>query len=152
MTDNELSDSTDFLFAQVCHLHYTRAHQLLEEIGLYRGQPQVLRSLWRQEGLTQTDLATELNITPATLTRMLQRMERAGFIVRKPDGIDMRVTRVFLTEMGRDIEFKVKKIWEFMEKETFQDFEESELYHLRNGLSHMRTNLLKSKNLKEYRK
>jgi MarR family transcriptional regulator, organic hydroperoxide resistance regulator len=152
MTINESTESIDFLFAQVCHLHYTRAHQLLETIGLYRGQPPVLRSLWRQEGQTQSDLATQLNIAPATLTRMLQRMEKNGFIVRKPDEKDLRLTRVFLTENGRQIQEKVKEIWDTMEDETFQDFCSEDLAALRKGLNQMRVNLIQSTNTKELRK
>ncbi len=148
MTNNEPTESIDFLFAQVCHLHYTRAHQLLENIGLYRGQPHVLRSLWKQEGITQSNLAAQLSITPATLTRMLQRMEKNGFIVRKSDDKDLRVTRVFLTEMGREIENKVKEVWEIMEDETFQGIRDDELNHLRKGFNQMRLNLVNSTNPK----
>lgn len=148
MTKNEPTESIDFLFAQVCHLHYTRAHQLLENLGLYRGQPHVLRSLWKQEGITQSNLAAQLHITPATLTRMLQRMEKNGFIVRKSDIKDLRVTRVFLTEMGREIENKVKEVWEIMEEETFQGIGDDELIQLRKGLSQMRSNLVNSINPK----
>jgi len=148
MTNNEPTESIDFLFAQVCHLHYTRAHQLLENIGLYRGQPHVLRSLWKREGITQSNLAAQLNITPATLTRMLQRMEKNGFIVRKSDDKDLRVTRVFLTELGREIENKVKEVWKIMEDETFQGIGDDELFQLRKGLSQMRLNLVNSTNPK----
>ena len=43
--------------ARICKLHHTRAHALLEELGLYRGQPPMLRALWEQEGLTHGELA-----------------------------------------------------------------------------------------------
>jgi DNA-binding MarR family transcriptional regulator len=152
MTIHESTESIDFLFAQVCHLHYTRAHQLLETIGLYRGQPPVLKYLWRQEGQTQSDLAAQLNIAPATLTRMLQRMEKNGFITRKSDKNDMRLTRVYLTESGRQIEEKVKEIWNIMEDETFQGFCSEDLAALRKGLNQMRSNLIRSTNVNEFNK
>jgi DNA-binding MarR family transcriptional regulator len=85
------AETMDFLLANVCHLHHTRAHQLFEAIGLYREQPLVLLALWEQEGFTQTELAERLKIAPATVTKMLQRMEKAGFIQRKPDAEDQRV-------------------------------------------------------------
>ena len=73
-------ETLDFALARVSHLHYHRVHELLEAIGLYRGQPQVLVRSWEQEGLTHGDLAARLHNTPATMTKMLQRMESAGFI------------------------------------------------------------------------
>ena len=57
-------DTLDFLLAQVCHLHHFRAFELLEALGLYRGQPPVLRALWEQEGLTHTELAERLQNSP----------------------------------------------------------------------------------------
>ena len=93
-------ETLDFLLAQNCHLHHTRAHHLFETLGLYRGQPPVLFELWEQEGLTQKELAVRLGVTPATITKMLQRMEKAGFIQRKQDSGDQRISRVYLTEAG----------------------------------------------------
>lgn len=137
-------DTLDFLLVNICHLHHTRAHQLLEAIGLYRGQPPVLRALWEQEGLTQTDLAERLKITPATMTKMLQRMEKTGFIYRKPDPEDQRISRVYLTEAGRAIQKTVEDIWRTTDAETFANFTMEERVLLRRFLLQIRDNLLES--------
>ncbi len=134
-------ESLDFLLAQVCHLHHSRAHTLLEAIGLYRGQPPVLKALWEQEGLTHTALAERLHVTPATITKMLQRMEKAGFVVRKPDAEDQRVSRVYLTEAGRAIQSQVQVVWQRMEQETFDGFTQEERALLRRLLQQIRENL-----------
>jgi DNA-binding MarR family transcriptional regulator len=131
----------DYLLAQVCLLHHARAHALLEAIGLYRGQPPVLRALWEQEGLTHTALAERLHVTPATITKMLQRMEKAGFVVRKPDAGDQRISRVYLTEAGRAIRSQVQAVWQTMEQETFAGFTQEECILLRRFLLQMRENL-----------
>lgn len=136
-------DTMDSILAQVCHLHHSRAHQLLEVLGLYRGQPPVLGALWEQEGLTQKELAEKLQNTPATITKMLQRMEKAGFIQRKPDETDQRITRVYLTQAGRTVKGAVEAVWRKMEKETFQDFSGQELEVLRGYMLRMRANLLR---------
>ena len=112
-------DPIDYLLSQVSHLHHARATQLLEGLGLYRGQPPLLRALWEQEGLTQADLAERLKVTPATITRMLQRMERAGFLARQPDASDQRISRVYLTDAGRAIQSEAEAIFRQMEAETF---------------------------------
>jgi len=135
------AENLDFLLAQVCRLHYIRAHQLLEGIGLYRGQPPVLHALWEQEGLTQSELAERLNVSPATMTKMLQRMERAGFVLRMTDADDQRVSRVFLTEAGRSIKSSVESIFQTMETETFAGFTAQERDLLRRFLRQIRKNL-----------
>jgi DNA-binding MarR family transcriptional regulator len=136
------AETMDFLLANICHLHCTRARQLFEAIGLYRGQPLVLLALWEQEGFTQTVLAERLKIAPATVTKMLQRMEKTGFIQRKPDVEDQRVSRVYLTKAGRAIQGDVEAVWETMQAETFASFTPEERALLRRFLLQMRENLL----------
>jgi len=137
-------ETMDYLLAQVCHLHHSRAHTLLEAIGLYRGQPLVLRALWEQEGLTHTDLAQRLRVAPATITKMLQRMENTGFVVCRPDAGDQRVSRVYLTEAGRAIQTEVEAVWQTMEQETFASFSPEERVLLRQFLCHIRENLVRA--------
>ena len=142
MSKPERADSIDFILANVCHLHRTRVYQLFEALGLYHGQPPVLFELWKEEGITQTELAGRIKITPATVTRMLQRMERSGFIRREADPSDQRISRVFLTPIGHGIKEKVEKIWETLEQEAFSNFTNMEREEMRRMLILLRSNLL----------
>ncbi len=144
MSQSTEPETLDFLLAQVCHLHYSRVHALVGTIGLHRGQPPVLHALWEQEGLTHTDLAQRLRVTPATITKMLQRMENAGFVVRRPDAEDQRVSRVYLTGAGRAIQTEVEAVWQTMEQETFAGFTPEECVLLRRFLFHIRENLVRA--------
>lgn len=132
----------DFLLAQVSRLHHQRAHGLLESLGLGRGQPPMLCALWEQDGLTHGELAGRLGVTPATITRMVQRMEKNGFVQRRPDPADQRVSRVYLTEAGRDVRARLQAIWEQMEIENFSGFSDEERAVLHDLLFRIRTNLL----------
>ncbi|MDI7278029.1 MAG: MarR family transcriptional regulator [Anaerolineae bacterium] len=134
----------DMLLVQVCRLHYLRAHALLEKTGLHRGQPPVLRALWEQEGLTHTELAERLQVTPATMTRMLQRMERAGFVERRPDPADQRLSRVYLTGAGRAVRAAVHEVVCTMEAETLAGFSPEERALLQRLLLAIRDNLLRA--------
>jgi len=136
-------DTIDFLLAQICHLHHGRAHALLEALGLYRGQPPLLRALWDEDGLTQSELADRLRIAPATITRMIQRMEKAGFLTRRPDPDDQRVMHVHLTGLGQAVRAEVERVWITMEAETFAGFSPEELEQLRRFLLQVRSNLLR---------
>ncbi|MDY7078386.1 MAG: MarR family transcriptional regulator [Chloroflexota bacterium] len=135
------STSLDFLLAQVCKLHYARVHTLLEELGLYRGQPPVLFALWEQEGATHGELAARLHVKPATITKMITRMERAGFVERRPDPEDQRVSRVYLTDTGHSIRDQVEQVWRTLEEETFQGFSAEERDLLQRFFLQMRENL-----------
>ena len=134
-------ESLDFLLGQVCRLHHIRAHALLEETGLYRGQPRLLHSLYEQEGLTHTDLSTRLQVTPATVTKMLTRMEKAGFVQRRPDAADQRISRVYLTEAGRAIQAEMSAALHKLAGETLADLTLEERVLLRRLLLQVRDNL-----------
>jgi DNA-binding MarR family transcriptional regulator len=130
-----------FLLAQVCRLHHARAHTLLEELGLYRGQPPMLFALWEQEGATHGELAVRLHVKPATITKMITRMEKAGFVERRPDSEDQRVSRVYLTDAGRSIQDRVEQVWRTLEEEIFEGLGGEERDLLRRLFLQMRENL-----------
>lgn len=137
---NEL-EALDFLLGQVCRLHYIRAQGLLDTLGVYRGQPPALHMLHEQEGLTQSELAARLELAPATVTKMLQRLEKAGFIQRQTDTEDQRVSRVYLTDAGRAIQADVGVALGRLAQETFNDFTIEERIILRRLMLQMRENL-----------
>jgi len=72
--------------------------------GAHPGQAMILRILGSKDGLSQRELGDMLLLSKPTITAMLQRMERAGTIVREPDPDDQRITRVRLTAQGRRLD------------------------------------------------
>ncbi len=100
MPQKPISDTIGALLVQVCRAHRNKAQQLLSKIDLHPGQEFLLASLWPQDGLTHTEVAENLCVQPATVTRMLDRMETAGLVQRQTDSGDQRVSRVYLTEKG----------------------------------------------------
>ncbi len=140
-------ETLDRLLVQVCHLHHARAQTLFEALGVYRGQPPVLEALWQHDGLTHSELAARLGVKPATITRMVQRMEHAGFLERRPDPDDQRVSRVYLTGSGRDIRSAVKRTFRQIQGETFGDFTDEERPQACRLLTHIRDNLIRATGL-----
>ncbi|ACP26663.1 putative transcriptional regulator, MarR family [Sinorhizobium fredii NGR234] len=74
----------------------------LVESGLYAGQDGVMLALAETDGLTAGALAARLGVKAPTMTRTIGRMEAQGFLERRPDEGDARLTKVFLTAPGRD--------------------------------------------------
>jgi len=143
MTQKPESESLDQLLAQICRLKHARFQALLESLVLYEGQPSLLRTLWAEEGLTHTELGKRLRVQPATITKMLQRMQKAGFVERRPDPQDERVSRVYLTEAGRAVQADVRGVWHTLEKEAFSDLTDEERALLRQFLLQIRENLMR---------
>ena len=135
-------DSLYHIFLEILRLHYYRTHVLLDEVGVYPGQPPMLFVLSKEDGQSQKELANKLNLKPATITVMLKRMEKANLVERRQDAEDQRVSRVYITEKGKKVYKKVNKIMKNVEEECFGNFTVEEKVILRRLLMQIRENLL----------
>ena len=141
MTAQPTPERLGHLLNKVCGLRHRRMHELLDELGLYRGQPSMLRALWAGDGLTHSALAGQLGKSPATITKTVKRMERAGFVERKPDPRDERLSRVYLTAAGRDVQAAVEQVWQDFEQQAFAGFSPEEMASLRGMLQRVCHNI-----------
>ena len=76
--------------------------ETLEEHGLSYGEWKVLRILRKLPGSASTpgELSAQLELSSGAMTNRLDRLERGGFVVRRPDPSDRRGIRIELTEAG----------------------------------------------------
>lgn len=137
-------ESIDFMLAWVCKLHHDRVRAVFEAVGLYRGQPPVLRALAEEEGLSHSELAGRMRVTPATISKMIDRMEKAGFVTRRADSKDQRVSRVYMTERGRMVQAELGRLFRRVEQETFAGFSPEERALWRSFLARVRENLTRA--------
>ena len=133
--------SIDLLLSEVCRAHHTRVRATFQSLGLHQGQPRLLWVLWDKEGRTHTELAAKLHVQPATITKMVQRMERAGFLQRRSDPDDERVSRVYLSDAGRGIRVEVQNRLRDIDALAMKSFTQRERQALAAMLTRVRDNL-----------
>jgi DNA-binding MarR family transcriptional regulator len=107
---DELSARVFRAFLTALRLHRQLMIKTLASRGTHPGQAFCLRLLAASDGITQRDLAETLHLSRPTVTKMLQAMEKADMIERRPDPIDRRLTRVYLTDGGRDRELALRAV------------------------------------------
>jgi len=95
-------DSLGYL---VNHLMYAFRQGIVRQCGqagfaITHEELGVLVLLRRDDGATQTHLANTLAKDKAVITRMLNGLVRKGFVERRPDLVDRRIVRAFLTAGG----------------------------------------------------
>jgi MarR family transcriptional regulator for hemolysin len=61
-----------------------------------------------REPLSQSELAESLGVEGATMVAMVDRLVKAGFVVREPSTTDRRVKRILLTQAGNVLYDKVR--------------------------------------------
>ncbi|MDV6333108.1 MarR family transcriptional regulator [Asticcacaulis sp. 201] len=102
---------------QLCFAVYSAAHAFaqaykphLDPMGLTYPQYLVMLLLWEQDGRSVNELGQPLQLDSGTLTPLLKRMEKGGFVTRQRDARDERVTRIHLTEHGQSLRDKARAI------------------------------------------
>ena len=85
-----------FLVHDVARLMRMNYDRRVKKLGLTRSQWWVITNLYRNDGLTQSELAETLDIERASLGRLLDRLEANGWVRREPCDRDRRAKRVRL--------------------------------------------------------
>jgi DNA-binding MarR family transcriptional regulator len=98
MFREDLSRNFGFILHDVARLLRTTFDRRVRELGLTRSQWWVLNHLFRNNGVTQSELAEILEVEKPTLGRLLDRLEQKGWVRREADANDRRAKRVFLTQ------------------------------------------------------
>jgi DNA-binding MarR family transcriptional regulator len=94
----DLSRNFGFILHDVARLMRTAYDRRMKALGLTRSQWWVLTHLYRNDGVTQSELADILEIEKPTLGRLLDRLASNGWIRREEHAQDRRAKRVCLTE------------------------------------------------------
>ena len=113
---------------QVCFRLYTAArltmgayHPYLDPLGLTYPQYLVMLVLWEQDKQPVNDIAHKLLLETNTVTPLLQRMEKAGWIKRKKGKEDSRQRIVSLTEKGVEMREQAKHIPECLSADIIKN-------------------------------
>src|SRR5512139_367920 len=92
-----------YMLSDVARLIRTVFDRRVRDLGLTRGQWLVLTRVYRRPGVSQTELADMLEIDRASAGRMIDRMERGGWVERRADPGDRRINRLHLTAEARKV-------------------------------------------------
>jgi DNA-binding MarR family transcriptional regulator len=141
MSQKPFPETIGALLVQICRAHRNKAQELLSRIDLYPGQEFLLLNLWPKDGLTHTEVAENLCVQPATVTRMLDRLVKTGLVQRRTDADDQRVSRVYLTETGQELLQPIEQVWQELEEVSFANLTLEERLLLRRILLQVNENL-----------
>lgn len=134
--------SVGFLVNDVARLLRRNFNRRAQELGLSQAQWQALAYLSRQEGVNQVTLADSLEIQPITLARLIDRLQKAGLVARRPDPADRRAFRLYLTAAARSL---LERMWQLAvetREEAMAGLADDRKQVLIDALRHMKLNLL----------
>ncbi len=112
MTDDTRATAVDLLALenQVCYALALAARgvigayrEVLAPLQLTHPQYLVMLALWEHEPRSNRELAQVLRLDPGTLSPLVKRLERTGYVTRERDDADERSLAVRLTPAGREL-------------------------------------------------
>jgi DNA-binding MarR family transcriptional regulator len=131
-----------FLVHDVSRLRRRVVDRALKPLGVTRSQWWVLAFLSRSDGMSQVALADELDLGKVALGQLIDRLEKTGFVSRRPDEEDRRVKRVYLTKRSHSLIARIRDHVSVTEKEILEKIEPADLKATVRALRGMKENLL----------
>jgi len=110
--------------------------------GLTRAQWRALKRISYSEGLTQSALAEELDMEPIAIGRVIDRLQKAGFVERRADPADRRTWRLHLTQRAHAVVDDMEKISSGLFKEAQRGIAATDMKSLMSTLGLMKQNLV----------
>ena len=82
----------------------------LNELGLTYTQYLVFLVLWEKDGITVSEICERLKLDSGTVSPLLKKLQKAGYIRKVRSEADDRVVEITLTEEGRALQEKAKDV------------------------------------------
>lgn len=146
MLREDLSRNFGFLIHDVARLLRTTFDRRVKTRGITRSQWWVLTHLFRNDGVTQAELADTLEIERPTLGRLLDRLEAKGWVRREEDARDRRAKRVYLTEEVEPVMKSMRAVAAEVRRDALAGLAAEEQERFVDALLAVKTNLASSEN------
>ncbi|MCO6057810.1 MarR family transcriptional regulator [Pseudomonas sp. MOB-449] len=136
-----LEESLGFLLADASRLIRRSFEQHITGSTLTLSQARALAHIARNEGCRQVELADQLEVKPITLARLLDQLEQAELVERRPDPDDRRAYRLYLRPQADKALSDIRTAGAAILSVALQGFSEAEAAALASALRKMRSNL-----------
>ena len=128
------------LLALVSKIHEKGNHFIIEQLkkngadGLVPSHGDILVCLYEQDKMTMKDIADKIHRTRPTVTVLVDKLEKLGYIKREISQEDSRYTYIVLTKKGQDFKPIFEKISEDLNNLLYKNLTEQESNILDNLL------------------
>jgi DNA-binding MarR family transcriptional regulator len=111
------------------------------DIEINSAQGRIMFALWQQDGVSINELAQKTQLKKSTLTSMLDRLEKMGYVRRQRSTKDRRKILIKRTNKDKTLESKYVELSQEITKLFYKGFSKSEIDHFENNLAKILDNL-----------
>ena len=131
-----------FLIHDVSRLRRSAFDRCLKPLNVTRSQWWVLAYLSREDGMTQSQLAEELDLGKVAVGGLIDRLEKSGLVRREADAADRRVNRIFLEPKSKQLVARMRKVSHRMNAQILSGLVDKQLEVAAQTLDAMKRNIL----------
>ena len=136
-----MENTISYLLRSVAMTYRHYAHNMLGKDRWGVSQDLIIYHLAQQKGLNQKELVEKLNITPASVSSLVNQMESEGLLVKVQDEKDARKFSLSLTGKGQSMVSQVIDSWLKIQEEITEGFTDEEKATFLRLLKHVKQNL-----------
>ena len=141
-----MTKATDSTFAYLMQdvTRHLRTHfdRRATAFALTRAQWRALKTIRRSEGLSQTELADFLDMQPIPVGRVIDRLEKTGYIERRADPGDRRRWRLYLTPKAHAVVAEMEVIAGGLRDDALRGIQRADFETLLRVLAQIKDNLV----------
>lgn len=124
-------------------------NRIVAEEGLFAGQHHIIMMLERDGCATVSQIADEMRTSAATISVSIKRLEKSGFVEKRPDESDRRITKIFLTDKAHAVTKRIKQNMDNAEEILTSSLTTEEKYILSDLLDKIIKNIIEMKECEE---
>jgi DNA-binding MarR family transcriptional regulator len=139
-----------FIITKIKHLAGRIFAKLLKKYNVREINPaqgRIIFTLWQKDGIPIHEIAEKTQLEKSTLTSMLDRLEKDGFIERVHSKEDRRKIIIKRTDKDKALEKNYLAVSEEINKYYYEGFTEKEINEFENYLRRILNNLIKYKDI-----
>lgn len=131
------------LVHDVAHLLRLEIDRSVKQQNLTRVKWLALQEIYNEPRLKQSELAEKLGLGPAAVGRLVDRLEKRGFVKRHSDPGDRRAFLLTITRTATELLFELEDTASQLQTELLEGLSARELSSLSGGLKKLEKNLLR---------
>jgi MarR family transcriptional regulator, transcriptional regulator for hemolysin len=135
------NQSFGFLISDVTRLLRKHFDRRAVELGMTRAQWRALKAIDHRPGISQADLAEILEMEAIAVGRVIDRLQQAGFVERRPDPEDRRRWRLHPSSSRRDVLDHLDVIAQGLRKDALRGISDAEVRTVCRLLGKVKDNL-----------
>ncbi|WP_368561613.1 MarR family winged helix-turn-helix transcriptional regulator [Pseudoxanthomonas sp. UTMC 1351] len=138
---HESTSTIGYLIADLSRLYGRVFDRRAAHLGLTRVQWRALKRIHQAEGITQAALADLMDMEPIAVGRVIDRLQKAGFVERRSDPDDRRVWRLHLSSQSTQIMDAIEQVSVGVRQDSVAGVDPGELQTALKVLSQIRETL-----------